>query len=102
MTFNNTQTQIARAVFIIYEVLFILNLAFIMHNVYKFVIGLQMKRPLIITFYILIFLGTVFRIVEYGFRIYQADQFETLVIDYANTFALYVSICVELTLLLTM
>ena len=78
---------------------------FILHNICRFIIGLKMNKPLIVVFYFLILLVTVFRIAEFSLRLENLgnDLIETsLAIFYANTFALFIAFCVELTLILTM
>ena len=85
---------------------FILNLIFIAHNIYKYVFGLRMKQTLIVTFYILIFVGTLCRIAEFCARAFHPEHGfypkEDTFILYINSFALTLMICVELTLILTM
>ena len=52
--------------FIVQLVFHSLNLLFILHNIYRYIIGLRMKQTLIWMFYILILVCTVLRIVQVG------------------------------------
>lgn len=105
MVFNQEQVDYIRLVYIFYEVLSIFNLLFILNNIFRYVIGLKMTKTLIVIFYVLIFVGTLLRIIEYGFWI--SDTSGNLVkksnqVYYADNFSLIAQVFVELTLMMTM
>ena len=88
---------------LIYIVLHFLNLLFILHNMFRYILGLKMQRPLILTFYTILLIATTLRIIEFILRLIYTEQS-----DYAdpvflfNQMALFASMSVELTLILTM
>ena len=82
-----------------------LNLLFILHNIWKYVYGLKMKRPLIVIFYSLMFLTTVSRIIEFILRIAnpeQSTQYTQIAIYNVFNFASLAASYTILTLVLTM
>ena len=85
---------------------FIFNVIFIVHNIYKYIIGFRMKQKLIVAFYVLILMSTLARIAEFCARTFHPTHGffpnEDIFILYINVFALTLLICVELTLILTM
>ena len=87
-----------------YEVLHVFNLMFILHNIYRYVIGLKMNRPLILAFYLLLLISTILRVIEFGFWIARTftDKLYETPIFYAGSSALAASMGVELVLILTM
>ena len=91
MVFSQEQVYYIRSVYIFYEVLSVLNLLFIFNNIYRYIIGLKMTKTLIITFYALISLGTISRIINYGS--WMADTSSNLVknspqVYYSNNISL--------------
>ena len=71
MAFSEDHKQLIRTVYIAYVTFHVFNLFFILHNISRYVIGLKMNRPLIVTFYVLILVGTLLRIIEYSLRLMQ-------------------------------
>ena len=64
-----------------------------------------MRRPLIWMFYLLLLLATLTRILEFGLSIPNPDDILDSMagaIFYLSSIAVFVSMCVELTLILTM
>ena len=97
-------SRLERIIGIINTLLHSVNLIFILHNIYKYVIGLRMKHQLIWMFYTLVLLGTIFRISEFTFStIYPEDKtrIEADILNIFVTAGLSISIYVELTLILT-
>ena len=54
---------------ILYEVISVFNILFIVHNIYRYVIGLRMDKPLIWIFYILLLLLTIMNTIEFYYQI---------------------------------
>ena len=101
---RSSHVHLLRIVYIINEVLTVFNLLFIIHNIYKYVFGLKMQKPLIVTFYVLILLGTVLRIIILGLYIVNPEDnfLNNEPVFYAERIALFVFICIELILIQTM
>ena len=59
MRFSDTETIILMALNSFMTILFLLNFVFIIHNLYKYIYGLKIYRPLIVIFYMLINLSTI-------------------------------------------
>ena len=93
-----------RIVYIVNEVFTVFNLLFIIHNIYKYVFGLKMQKPLIVTFYSLILLGTILRIILLGLYIANPldHPFSNETIFYLEKGSLFVFVCLELILIQTM
>ena len=90
---------------LIYIVLHFLNLLFILHNMFRYILGLKMQRPLILTFYTILLIATTLRIIEFILRLVYPEQRDYTVINPVflfNQMALFASMSVELTLILTM
>ena len=90
--------------YILIVALHIFNLLFIVHNIYRYVIGLNMKRYLIVTFYALTLISTLTRIAEFSFQTASISKFvsnKSATIFYTNALALLLGICIELVLILT-
>ena len=81
-----------------------LALVFIFHNIYRYVIGLQMRQPLIWMFYILILVCTILRIIQFSLLIYnlELDFFTNSTALVIHQLVVSAAIYVELTLMLTM
>ena len=98
--------RISRISFAVYTALHIFNLLFILHNIYKYVIGLKMKQPLIWMFYLFLLLETVLKIIEFSLSIvypdpnYQSRQ--AAVIFWINISGLVTAFFIEMILVLTM
>ena len=99
-------TDLLQNICIIFTVLFFINLLFTVHNIVRYVYGLGMRQNLIVLFYIMILLSTVFRIVEFTFRAIEPENSFPPNVDvrilFAEDFAVTFSVCVELVLTLTM
>ena len=90
--------------YILIVAMHLFNLVFIVHNIYKYVIGLNMNRYLIVTFYILTLLSTLTIITEFSFQtasISNLAPFKSATIFYTNALGLLLGICIELVLILT-
>ena len=68
MRFSDTETTILMALNSFMTSLFFVNFVFIIHNLYKYIYGLKIYRPLIVIFYMLITLSTICRISEFVCR----------------------------------
>ena len=66
--------QILTAINVTFEALHASNVLFIAHNIYKYVIGLRMKRVQIWMFYGFLLFATSMRIVEFALRIIHPEQ----------------------------
>ena len=64
----------SRIVFAIFVALFLFNILFILHNIYKYVIGLKMKETLVVLFYALLLAGTLARAIEYCLKIANPEK----------------------------
>ena len=105
MDLSSSELLVVRAAYIICELCFIFNLFFILHNIYKYIIGLKIKKTLILLFYILSLFGTFLRAIEFGVKI--ADPWHSFLpmsklIFFTGSTALTFTISVEITLILTM
>ena len=105
MRFSLQQIAALRGLNIIVASLFLLNLAFIVHNICRYIVGLKIHRTLIVLFYALILVSTVCRIVETAGRAIDPEhaffkgekKYEKL----SGEIALFAIICIGLTLIVT-
>ena len=105
MDLSSEVLLVVRSVYVICEIFFVFNLLFILHNIYKYIIGLRIKKTMILLLYILLLFGTFVRTIEFGMKI--VDPWHSFLpmskpIFYTGTTALTLMICVEITLILTM
>ena len=86
--------------------LFLINLVFILHNMYRYVYGLKIYGSLIVIFYVLILVSTTCRIVETIVRMVQPDHAffggSNIVGHSAEETALVTIICLGFILIITM
>ena len=71
MNLNDEEKFTLRAINCLTASLFTVNLAFLLHNAVRYIYRLKIYRPLIIIFYILIFISTCSRITECILRIIE-------------------------------
>ena len=69
MALDSNELAIVKAINIIYLACFILNFLFAVHNITRYIIGLKMKKWLILLFYTLLLVHNSLRVAEYCFRI---------------------------------
>ena len=96
---------VGRITYPVYEAMFVFNIFFILHNIFRYIIGLKMKETLIVLFYVILLLGTVLRAIEYCFKI--MDPVHSFVpvsreIYISSSISFTVMILVEIILILTM
>ena len=60
---------IRRVLDIIFALLQIFNMLFIFHNIYKYVVGLKMKRLMIWLFYIMLLVTTILDIILFVYQL---------------------------------
>ena len=86
--------------------LFLINLVFILHNMYRYIYGLKIYGSLIVIFYVLILVSTICRIVETIVRILQPGKAffsSTNVVGHsAEETALASVVCLGFILIITM
>ena len=84
---------------------FALNLVFIVHNIYRYVYSLKMNQTLIVTFYALILMVTLARVVEFVTRAFDPKHGffpnESSLIVSLEFIRSFLTIGIELTLVLT-
>ena len=104
--YTDQQLLALKSINIVMTVLFIVNLAFILHNLFRYIIGLKIWRPLIVIFYAFILITTVLRIIEALVRIFQT---ETAFFGVKKKFyrldqeiAMFTVVCIGLILIFTM
>ena len=97
---DQEELKLKRIACIITVVFHVLNLLFIVHNIFRYVIGLKMKRLLIWTFYILVLIGTLLRIIEFSLYIPKPDRDDNFTYTF-DDYAAVATMFVELTLILT-
>ena len=105
MVFSKSQLQLLRSINIVFEILHVFIVLFIIHNIFKYVIGLKMKRPLIWIFYILLFIAGILRIVEFSVLIVHPEQSSHYSMQFLYQISQYgtiLSVFVALVLILTM
>ena len=71
MKLSDSQVETLRIINIVIFLLFLFILGFILHNLYRYIYGLKIYRPLIVIFYGLIFIDTILRMIEASVRIYE-------------------------------
>ena len=71
MKLSDSQVETLRIINIVITVLFLFILGFILHNLYRYIYGLKIYRPLIVIFYTLIFIDVILRIIEASVRIFE-------------------------------
>ena len=104
--YTDQQLLALKTINIVIIVLFLVNLAFILHNLLRYIVGLKIWRPLIVIFYALIFMTTVLRIIEALVRIFQTEtaffgsKKEFYRLD--QEIALFTVVCIGLILIFTM
>ena len=79
---------------------------FVLHNVYKYLYGLKMRKPLISAFYAVLLLGQICRIVEFSGFIKYRDSMTLSrpegIVLYAWNLSFLASLNIMLILILTM
>ena len=96
---------VGRITYPVYEAMFAFNILFILHNIFRYIIGLKMKETLIVLFYVILLLGTVLRAIEYCFKIMDPEHSFVPVsreIYISSKISFTVMILVEIILMLTM
>ena len=106
MELNSNQVLTLRLINSLVSGLFLANLAFIIHNLYRYVYGLKIYRSLVVVFYVLIFISTSFRIVEAVYRAIDPQRafFGTkqYIYSLSQEIALVAIVCIGLLLVVTM
>ena len=103
---NSNQVLTLRLINAITAGLFLLNLVFIIHNIFRYVYGLKIYRSLVMIFYVLIVISTFFRIVEAITRANNPQkaffgQKDNLLL-FSQEAALVTIVCIGLLLVVTM
>ena len=103
---NSEEIKVIRILCLGYTACFFLNLIFTLHNIFRYILGLKMKKKLILLFYSFLVIHNVLRIIEFCFRTAQPNNNfepdESLSIFYLSSLALTTQIGIELILILTM
>ena len=69
MEFSQGQIYFLRISIIVYSIIIFFSVLFILHNIYRYVIGLKMKRPLIWMFYIFLLVANIMNLTDYAYQI---------------------------------
>ena len=84
-------------------VLFLANFVMILQNLKRYILRLKIYRPLIVLFYLFVFLSMAFRIVEISFLLHKMQFWPaTLVVTTISITALFFMVCVGLVLIVSM
>ena len=106
MEYSSNQIRLMQIASVVLVLVFVLNLVHIVYNIYKYVYGLKMNKTLIIVFYTLISVATLTKITEFSTRAFDPEHGffpndNHPIIFYTNRLGLTFTICIELTLILT-
>ena len=72
--YSKEELQLLRAINIIFEICHISIALFIVHNIYKYVIGLKMKQPLIWLFYLLLLAFSISNLIDAAYSIRYPEK----------------------------
>ena len=104
MELSEVQTTSLMIINIFICLFFLINLVFITHNVFRYIIRLKIFSSLIVSFYVLLTISTSLRIVETGYKILYPSKILPMskFVEIVMSIALYFMVGVGITLIVTM